>query len=361
MASTVPAKSQPLHNFPLSHLKWSSGHQRPRSSSAAARLASPSPHRSPPFSHGSPQHHSPLRQSVPAIQSQSRGGESTSGTSPVRGGAAGCGEDSGLLGQVRQSPLRPGVSDDSTAPLSSQSPIYDGGKSESSHRIGKPVIEYRRHSRNSVSSNGRNGTFRSSSVDRDDSVVGRPDKKLKAAAALETDNKESRSSKILIKIKPNTSKLAEEVQGEEEGKSVDNEEEGKLLDAFDDEEPLPKIWNLRPRKPIRKSLNLNGSGFKNGGLGMQEKRSQSPQVNPCGHNNRSDNQKKEKRKINFSLLLSREEIEEDMYAMFGSKITRRPKKKQKMALKLLDNIFPGAWLSSVTVDSYKVSEHPAKA
>ncbi|KAL3537054.1 hypothetical protein ACH5RR_000420 [Cinchona calisaya] len=357
MASTVPAaKSQPLHNFSLSHLKWKSNHQRPRSSSTGASRvsSSSSPHRSPTFGHDSPH-----RQ---AIYSPLRGGDSASAAaaspshhSPMRG------EDSAPPMQVRQSPTRSGVGDYPMHPTAQPSQSPNRGKSETSHKNSKPLIEYRRQSRNSASCSGKTG-ISISSPDRD-FVEEKSEKKLKA---VESDNKDSRSSKILIKFRQKGSKIADEVQVEEEEGKIEEdneaqEDEGKLLGAFvEDDEQLPKTWNLRPRRPIRPSLNLNAIGFKNNGSTVQEKRFQSPQVNHNANHSRSENQKKEKRKIGFTLTLSREEIEEDMYALIGSKPSRRPKKRPKNVQKIIDNICPGAWLQSITADSYKVSEHPGK-
>ncbi|XP_020681569.1 uncharacterized protein LOC110098948 [Dendrobium catenatum] len=58
----------------------------------------------------------------------------------------------------------------------------------------------------------------------------------------------------------------------------------------------------------------------------------------------------------FSVSLSREEIEEDFYAFKGTKPSRRPKKRPKTVQKQLDALFPGLWLSEVTADDYKVVE-----
>ncbi|KAL0906449.1 hypothetical protein M5K25_024944 [Dendrobium thyrsiflorum] len=58
----------------------------------------------------------------------------------------------------------------------------------------------------------------------------------------------------------------------------------------------------------------------------------------------------------FSVSLSREEIEEDFYAFKGTKPSRRPKKRAKIVQKQLDALFPGLWLSEVTADDYKVVE-----
>ncbi|CAL9080518.1 unnamed protein product [Musa textilis] len=58
----------------------------------------------------------------------------------------------------------------------------------------------------------------------------------------------------------------------------------------------------------------------------------------------------------FSISLSREEIEEDIYAVTGCRARRRPRKRPRVVQKQLDCLFPGAWLSEVTVDSYRVPE-----
>ncbi|PKA54114.1 hypothetical protein AXF42_Ash018124 [Apostasia shenzhenica] len=58
----------------------------------------------------------------------------------------------------------------------------------------------------------------------------------------------------------------------------------------------------------------------------------------------------------FYVSLSREEIEEDFFAFIGLKPSRRPKKRARIVQRQLDSIFPGLWLSEVTVDSYRVNE-----
>ncbi|CAN0908430.1 hypothetical protein LINGRAHAP2_LOCUS25281 [Linum grandiflorum] len=67
-------------------------------------------------------------------------------------------------------------------------------------------------------------------------------------------------------------------------------------------------------------------------------------------------EKKEKRKI--WIALSKDEIEEDIFSMTGSRPSRRPRKRAKNVQKLLDNIFPGLWLVGNTVDSYRIAETP---
>ncbi|XP_042430831.1 uncharacterized protein LOC122017318 [Zingiber officinale] len=60
--------------------------------------------------------------------------------------------------------------------------------------------------------------------------------------------------------------------------------------------------------------------------------------------------------IKFSVSLSRREIEEDFFAIKGTKPPRRPKKRAKIIQRELDALFPGLWLSEITPDSYKIDE-----
>ncbi|URD93340.1 hypothetical protein MUK42_00318 [Musa troglodytarum] len=58
----------------------------------------------------------------------------------------------------------------------------------------------------------------------------------------------------------------------------------------------------------------------------------------------------------FSISLTREEIEEDIYAVTGRRARRRPRKRARVVQKQLDSLFPGSWLSEITVDSYRVPD-----
>nr|XP_010921914.1 uncharacterized protein LOC105045357 [Elaeis guineensis] len=58
----------------------------------------------------------------------------------------------------------------------------------------------------------------------------------------------------------------------------------------------------------------------------------------------------------FSVALTPEEIEEDIYAVTGSRPRRRPKKRPRIVQKQLDSLFPGLWLSEITADMYKVPD-----
>ncbi|XP_044962925.1 cell division protein ZipA-like [Hordeum vulgare subsp. vulgare] len=58
----------------------------------------------------------------------------------------------------------------------------------------------------------------------------------------------------------------------------------------------------------------------------------------------------------FSVALSTEEIEEDIYALTGGRPRRRPRKRPRAVQRQLDSLFPGLWLAEVTADDYKVPD-----
>ena len=59
----------------------------------------------------------------------------------------------------------------------------------------------------------------------------------------------------------------------------------------------------------------------------------------------------------FSATLSAEEIEEDVYALTGARPRRRPRRRRPRAVqKQLDMLLPGAWLSEITAEFYRVPD-----
>ncbi|KAI3449065.1 hypothetical protein Pfo_005730 [Paulownia fortunei] len=372
MASTVPAKSQPLHNFTLPHLKWnkdghSSGHHHRRRS-----IKSPS--RRPNTSSASPIRQSPLRDYVSAMPPRHQ--------SPLR--------DSAAVSSPRESPVRGDyLGKQSQTPGESSTPYAVREWVKHSPIVGDPVrhlpkhdlasesealgegqdalIEYRRnHSKDLTLNSIRNGVYSTNS----ERAIQKFETKSKAK---EVDVAGIKRSKILIKIPFKNNKTEEENPQEEPLKIDKNDEadetdevqeEGKINYNIDEE---TKTWNLRPRKPIRKPLNVNGGTVKNNRLAMPEKnKAHSPLRNlnnrsgENGGNCSGGGEKKEKRKLSISVALSKEEIEEDIFALTGSKPARRPKKRAKNIQKQVDSVFPGLWLVSITADSYKVSENSLK-
>ncbi|WOK98657.1 hypothetical protein Cni_G07369 [Canna indica] len=99
-------------------------------------------------------------------------------------------------------------------------------------------------------------------------------------------------------------------------------------------------WNLRARK----APNGNGHGGC-AGAGM-----------PTAAAAATADEEEKKRKSGLTVSLTAEEIEEDIYAVTGSRPRRRPKKRPRVVQRLLDSLFPGLWLSEITVESYKVED-----
>ncbi|KAL6985941.1 hypothetical protein U1Q18_019315 [Sarracenia purpurea var. burkii] len=154
---------------------------------------------------------------------------------------------------------------------------------------------------------------------------------------------------------------------EREINRVDGErQKEKVLDeVFDADESQAKPWNLRPRKVAPQAAVEIGWVSKNGEL--PETAPTVPEIHAVQHNENlpksmrlrgfaegHGSEKKEKRK--FWISLSREEIEEDVYAMTGSKPARRPKKRPKTVQKQLDNLFPGLYFAGISADSYRVHD-----
>ncbi|XP_008812761.2 uncharacterized protein LOC103723583 [Phoenix dactylifera] len=116
-------------------------------------------------------------------------------------------------------------------------------------------------------------------------------------------------------------------------------------------------WNLRTRRAACSAPGENG-------WPRNPNSAAGPSSPPAAENSnlvakpvrlRSDSAEKGERR-KFAISLSREEIEEDFLLFKGTKPPRRPKKRQRIAQKQLDSLFPGLWLSEVTLDSYKIDE-----
>ncbi|CAM0879028.1 unnamed protein product [Alopecurus aequalis] len=58
----------------------------------------------------------------------------------------------------------------------------------------------------------------------------------------------------------------------------------------------------------------------------------------------------------FSATLSADEIEEDVYALTGARPRRRPRRRPRAVQNKLDMLLPGAWLSEITAETYRVPD-----
>lgn len=304
MATPVPAKSQPqpLYSFSLPQWKLTKNHTNNHHRGRRGADSSSSQHQLPP--------HDTARRRSPHLHSVHR-----------------------------QSPMRDSASE------SESSHAAAFGRRKNSLLPPPPQVY-----------SGKNGALSSSPSSSDH----QPAKAVKQQREVSDHDKESRS-KICIRLKTPL-KNKKPYKGQDEGNPD--------IEGAEVEESMAKTWNLRPRKPIRRQTNPNTNGGSNPCVGKSsspENKIQSPQTVLKRSEMRSAPQaaaaveaaqKGKKRK--FALSLSRDEIEEDIYAMIGSKPNRRPKKRSKIVQRQLDSVFPGLWLSSITPDAYKVSEIPMK-
>ena len=132
--------------------------------------------------------------------------------------------------------------------------------------------------------------------------------------------KQRSSSKIVICVGGKKLSASEDVAEE---KAAGEGEEGKVNEAREEEEQVQEKWNLVPRKPEGKCI--TGAG----------KEPQWPQGSPSQRTPNKKHSKKEKR-IKLSVALSRREIEEDMFAMTRSRLSRKPKKRPKKLQDMVD-------------------------
>ncbi|KAF2322584.1 hypothetical protein GH714_019185 [Hevea brasiliensis] len=128
-------------------------------------------------------------------------------------------------------------------------------------------------------------------------------------------------------------------------------------------------WNLRTRRAACKAP-IAGNLVTGKGLKIEERNVSnfSPLRSESGKSPRLRGEKKEREdekeketaqmRTKFALALSRKEIDEDFKEMIGHRPARRPKKRPRNVQKQLDMLFPGLWLTEVTVDTYKVPEIP---
>ncbi|KAL8235628.1 hypothetical protein R6Q59_016709 [Mikania micrantha] len=276
MASTAPAKSQPLHDFSLPHLIWKN-HRTSRHRLVGEKLSSSNSHRSP----------STLRQCSPS-------------------------------NATRRPP-----------PLHKQSPMH-GSESESDRAI---AVE----------------------------PIGKPSRRIISEKSSKTieDSKRNVSNKIRIRLQNNGNVKHDEAVIKENHSSTPVNHDAVPSSAAEEEELLPKTWNLRPRRHPLNHKQLNG------GLSpLPENRNTNGSNN---HNKEASVMKNidhiipsTSKKQKFSIALSRHEIEEDIFSLTGLKPSRRPKKRPRSVQKQLDTLFPGLWLGSITSDSYKVNEPSLK-
>uniref|UniRef100_A0A1J3GDB6 Uncharacterized protein n=1 Tax=Noccaea caerulescens TaxID=107243 RepID=A0A1J3GDB6_NOCCA len=147
--------------------------------------------------------------------------------------------------------------------------------------------------------------------------------------------------------------------------------EGEEAEEEDEEEEVKRTWNLRPRKAFGGLKKGNGvihaeacaggasevKNQKSGGV-MEPKSNRQrgiPAESPGlgGVELTNENHR-------LWVALSRDEIEEDVFSMSGSRPSRRPRKRTKTLQKHMDVLSPGLCLVGMNADCFRVSNSPAK-
>lgn len=148
------------------------------------------------------------------------------------------------------------------------------------------------------------------------------------ASEKSKDKSKSNPAKIFIRIRNKKNLANNEI--------VEASDQSSVVAEAD--EPLAhKTWNLRPRKQVSNSKPSNGGSVpktRPQSEAQQDTKIQMP-PRPCVGTEVNSVEKKPK----FSILLSKEEIEEDIFALTGSKPSRRPKKRNRIVQKHLDVLY----------------------
>lgn len=328
MASpTFSSKSQPLHNFSLTDLKWSMNHAN-------------TPHRF--RSHKSPQRaadadHSPIKNAESEPPSKDK-------------------DEEAYHHHLRRDlycPSPPKISYPSF-------PSSDGWKIAVSEEIEFSEKDQREEEK------GGGGV----------GIGGGGDDGVRAFAvekATATATASINRSKILLRFKSKTKVDDDSDQQSDPQLPPINAQVEELVQppavqfspAAETEELAPRVWNLRPRKPPASKKPHNSNGL----APSSNKKESSPAATAGQKRNgneakveENDNEEAKKKKMmnKFSIPLTKGDIEEDFIALTGSKPPRRPKKRSRSVQKQLDFVFPGLWLNSITPDSYKVTANDKK-
>ncbi|KAK6920367.1 Protein of unknown function DUF1639 [Dillenia turbinata] len=149
------------------------------------------------------------------------------------------------------------------------------------------------------------------------------------------------SSKILIRLTAKVPKPTEESSNATAVKEVkEKEKEREKEEKKEAEDSEQKTWNFRPRRASR-GKKTNGEAPITRATGLPEVSktpvSQKPVKNRSeGKSSEKKDKEKERIKFDFSLTLTREEIEEDLFLMTGSRPSRKPKRRPKSVQSRLD-------------------------
>lgn len=203
-----------------------------------------------------------------------------------------------------------------------------------------------------------------------DSDSGR-ERRLNISKGEAAEGIEAVREKIMKDLKTAADKIKDAIFRDEvsEDDEVDDDEDEfeepkeKVKEKDREESPAVQVearpWNLRTRRAACKAP-IHGAGTNNNySSSMKNEVNKLLTVRDRGPSASlavAAAAEKKRLRPKISVPLSKKEIEEDFMVMAGHRPHRRPKKRARHVQKLMDSLFPGLWLSEVTVDSYKVPE-----
>ncbi|XP_076912040.1 uncharacterized protein LOC143570221 isoform X2 [Bidens hawaiensis] len=208
---------------------------------------------------------------------------------------------------------------------------------------------------NNINNNNINNKFSSS-------------EKMKSVAGAGDGEIEATREKLMFDFQTEVGKMKDAIlRGKFSGESPPSPAATTVMTSAS---PPEKPWNLRTRRAackVNNNINNNNNNIVNGNCD-DRKESFSPARIECNNNNNKivgggdggggggGGGDVIAGKAKFSVSLTRRELEEDFTAMTGRRLPRKPKKRPRYIQKQLDTLFPGLWLSEITVDLYRVPD-----
>ncbi|XVF10878.1 hypothetical protein REPUB_Repub07fG0221200 [Reevesia pubescens] len=222
-------------------------------------------------------------------------------------------------------------------------------KSQPLHNFNFPFLKWGSHGGGSSSTAATTDHSRSPESDSDHDRL-RPTR---------VGSRSTRIQRLSFPSPPKPIKQSHHEEEQQEGEESLKQRKNEAEEEEEEEETVQRPWNLRPRKVVVEPSTSTAAAVT---TAVVDKISETAAPKSMRLRGLAENggvvEKKEKRK--FWIALSREEIEEDIFVMTGSRPARRPKKRPKNIQKQLDNVFPGLWLVGTTADAYRVADAPVK-
>ncbi|KAK8677130.1 hypothetical protein V6N13_142686 [Hibiscus sabdariffa] len=210
------------------------------------------------------------------------------------------------------------------------------------------------------------GTRRQESESYPSNDYGR-ERRFRVSKGEAAEGIEAVREKIMKDLKTAADKIKDEIfrdkasDGDEVEDGENDFEEPKLERKEKEREESPAVearpWNLRTRRAACMAPVDGGGTNNNYNSPTRNEVISSLRVRGRGQTVASaaaDEKKRERPE--FSVTLSKQEIEEDFMVMVGRRPRKRPKKRARYVQRELDSLFPGLQLTEVTAESYKVPE-----